>query len=385
MPATKSLSRGTCASTLLPTIRSAPPALARPACAAERLAEELDQRRHADASRPRAPPYPKDRCRAPGCPLSTKVLQQVAVVARELDHETVRAEPEPPARHVGVAPRRAPASRPSTTRNRRSCRTAPPAPRRNRPAPACTPRTPWRAADSASRRRASASDARNAFDGGCRPRSAMVTDKPAAACAAARLPDRLIASCSALPKLPRRGARVPQGVQVLLVAQGVHRLPEAPMHPGGELAVGRQDSPSAPSPKRCRAPSISSSTLGSSTKKPPLIRPPSACGFSSKDIACAPSITTRPKRAGGRTQATVALQAALLVKGDLRGDIDVRQAVAVGHAERLAGIRDICRPAAAGRRSCVSSPVSTSVTFHGSLRQSWYSTRLPAMSKVTSA
>src|SRR5580658_6907446 len=33
----------------------------------------------------------------------------------------------------------------------------------------------------------------------------------------------------------------------------------------------------------------------------------------------------------------------------------------------------------------VSSPVSTRVTFQGSLRQSWYSTRFASMSKVTSA
>ena len=33
----------------------------------------------------------------------------------------------------------------------------------------------------------------------------------------------------------------------------------------------------------------------------------------------------------------------------------------------------------------LSSPVSTNVTFQGSLRQSWYSTRFSVMSKVTSA
>ena len=47
----------------------------------------------------------------------------------------------------------------------------------------------------------------------------------------------------------------------------------------------------------------------------------------------------RPKRAGGRTQATVALQPALLMEGDFGADVDVRQAVAVGHAERLARVQ----------------------------------------------
>src|ERR1700736_3683126 len=43
-----------------------------------------------------------------------------------------------------------------------------------------------------------------------------------------------------LPQFPRRRAALPQRIQVLLVAQRIHGLPEAPMHPGGQLTVRSQ-------------------------------------------------------------------------------------------------------------------------------------------------
>jgi len=92
MPATKSLSRGTWARTLLPMIRSA------------RRPSEASQCRHADLlgrSGHRIRRIDAEHGYAP----VDEVLQQVAVVAGEFHHETVRAEPEPPDRHVGVAPR----------------------------------------------------------------------------------------------------------------------------------------------------------------------------------------------------------------------------------------------------------------------------------------
>ena len=89
MPATKSLRSGTCASTLLPMIRSArlPSATSRSASVG---AEELHQRRHV---------APAGGLGHVGGRLDAQhrhaqrqeVLQQVAVVAGELDDEAVRA------------------------------------------------------------------------------------------------------------------------------------------------------------------------------------------------------------------------------------------------------------------------------------------------------
>src|ERR1700679_125963 len=70
----------------------------------------------------------------------------------------------------------------------------------------------------------------------------MVTDKcPPQARQEVTGPDigSLAASLS-LPQLPRRRTAVPQRVQMLLVARGVHGLPKAAMHPGAQLPLGRQ-------------------------------------------------------------------------------------------------------------------------------------------------
>src|SRR5579859_92637 len=76
-------------------------------------------------------------------------------------------------------------------------------------------------------------DGRKAFDGGCRPRSAMVAaSRPPHARQWVTGPAILPLS---LPELPWRRARVPQRVQMLLVAQRIHGLPKAAMHPGREL------------------------------------------------------------------------------------------------------------------------------------------------------
>ena len=69
---------------------------------ASALAEELHQRRHADLLR-----SARDRIRRidaeHGNAHLEEVLEEIAVVAGELHHETVRAEREPLARHLGVA------------------------------------------------------------------------------------------------------------------------------------------------------------------------------------------------------------------------------------------------------------------------------------------
>src|SRR5262249_16340267 len=55
------------------------------------------------------------------------------------------------------------------------------------------------------------------------------------------------------------------------------------------------------------SPSIRSSTSGESTKKPPLIQPPSPLGFSWKLVTSVSSSTSAPKRPGGCTAVSVAL------------------------------------------------------------------------------
>ena len=92
MPATKSLRSGTWASTLLPTIRSAVAALG-----AQRLgqrdAEELDPGR--DALGERDLGHVRGGLDAEhGHAERQEMLQQIAVVARQLDHQAVRAERE---------------------------------------------------------------------------------------------------------------------------------------------------------------------------------------------------------------------------------------------------------------------------------------------------
>ena len=169
MPATKSLRSGTWASTLLPSSRSA--ATRRAAAVRGRRAEELDARRDPLAIgdvghvRRRLDAQHRD-------PGAAEVLQQVAVVARDLDDQARRAQPE-----LRDHPRRSGGSaRPSCrvrTRSRRSRRRSPrgsrtaragpassarrrtPAAGRSAPSrwPARPPRSCWRAESCRDRRR----------------------------------------------------------------------------------------------------------------------------------------------------------------------------------------------------------------------------------------
>ncbi len=117
-------------------------------------------------------------------------------------------------------------------------------------------------------------------------------------------------------------------------------------------------------------PSISSSTLGSRTKNPPLIRPPSAVGFSSKEATRVPL----------RHDAAEARRRPHAGHGGL--------AAMTRHGRRVprrcrcwpGRLRRSCKTVRRHSSTCatcssrppvmLSSPVSTSVTFHGSLRQS---------------
>src|SRR5580704_16517252 len=84
----------------------------------------------------------------------------------------------------------------------------------------------------------SACESRKALEAGCSPRSAIVTvRRPPHARQPATGPT--IGGLS-FPQFPRRRAAFPQRVQVLLVAQSVHGLPEPAVHPGGQLTLRGQ-------------------------------------------------------------------------------------------------------------------------------------------------
>ena len=105
MPATNPLRSGTCASTLLPTTRSAARPSARSSHGDHGLKNECPG---AHALRVRHFRHVLGRLDAEdGDALCDEVLEQVAVVAAELDHEAVRVQLEPGADRVGVGARMA--------------------------------------------------------------------------------------------------------------------------------------------------------------------------------------------------------------------------------------------------------------------------------------
>ena len=93
MPPTKSLRSGTWASTLLPTMRSAGLAFG-DQLLGELDAEELDPRRHALARSAPAATLARRLDAEHRHAERQEMLQQIAVVAGELDHEAVRAQAE---------------------------------------------------------------------------------------------------------------------------------------------------------------------------------------------------------------------------------------------------------------------------------------------------
>src|ERR1700679_3425686 len=77
----------------------------------------------------------------------------------------------------------------------------------------------------------------NALEAGCIPKSAIVTARrPPQARHTETSPTMKLS----LPQLPRCRAAFPQRIQMLLIAQRVHGLPEAPMHPRRQLPIRRQ-------------------------------------------------------------------------------------------------------------------------------------------------
>ena len=122
---------------------------------------------------------------------------------------------------------------------------------------------------------------------------------------------------------------------MLLVAQGVHRLPEPAVNPGRELAVSRQVFQRFILPYRLRTldqfqharlehekTAVDQSALGLR-----LLLEGDRLATLGHHAAEA---RRRPYAGDGR------LATPLRVEGDFRADIDVRQAVAVRHAEGLA-------------------------------------------------
>ncbi len=251
----KSFRSGTCARTLLPTIETGPPSVTGEALG--RLpAEEGHERRHTallrvlgDIGR-RVDAEERDA-------RSDEVLEEVAVVRRELDDEIVLAQREPltdhldvvarvldPRRRVGrvvgvvgedvLRLRRTPrAERGSSARRRRreAGRTA--------PSPGSRPA------------------GRKLWHGGDMPRSTTRQAQRSAAEAARRyLRSPRTPSCSrharVVPDLPRCTIRRPHRLEVHAIAECVHRVPEPVVLVRGKLPVARELPQRLLPPKRCR-------------------------------------------------------------------------------------------------------------------------------------
>ena len=110
-----------------------------------------------------------------------------------------------------------------------------------------------------------------------------------------------------LPHLPRRRARRPRALRGSACRAACPSACQKPVVlEGRQLASRARGAPAARAPRRCRRPRCSRPTSGESTKKPPLIQPPSPCGFSWKPRTRSPSSCSAPNRPGGCTAVTVA-------------------------------------------------------------------------------
>ena len=94
-----------------------------------------------------------------------------------------------------------------------------------------------------------------------------------------------------------------------------------------------------------------------------MIQPPSPTGFSREGGDRVADQLERAEAARGAHRGDGRLPAVAAVELDRGADVDVADAVAVGQAESLVVAADIATRLAAARRSCVSGPVSTSVTL----------------------
>ena len=150
-----------------------------------------------------------------------------------------------------------------------------------------------------------------------------------------------------------QGARPsPDLLEIVAVAQRIHRLEEAFVAKAAQLAVFGQLLERLLLPDRLRRPRGSAPISGESTKKPPLTKPPSPLGFSRKPVTRSPSQFEHaepPRRIDGRDGRQSAVRA---VESDGGRDVDVGDAVAVGQAEGVAldVFQDAREPAARHRR-----------------------------------
>ena len=105
-----------------------------------------------------------------------KILEQVAVVAGQFDHQARTPQRETPARHVAIRL----GMRQPVVRVRREIHVIAEqflrARRRSPAAPACRSHRPWHAADNVSPAEMPPGSSMKAFDAGCSPRSAIVTE-----------------------------------------------------------------------------------------------------------------------------------------------------------------------------------------------------------------
>ncbi len=139
-----------------------------------------------------------------------------------------------------------------------------------------------------------------------------------------------------LTATPFQGAfRGPELLEEALLAQRVHRLPEAVVVVRHQLSSCGERFERKLASQGVSSPAIRSRTSRWRTKKPPLIQPSVACGFSVKAVTLSPSSQRPPKRAGGRTAVSVASfpWARWYARRPLH--VDVGHAVPVGHHEGL--------------------------------------------------
>ena len=137
-----------------------------------------------------------------------------------------------------------------------------------------------------------------------------------------------------LPRLPLCATCVPHLVKVGLVTQSIPAFPEPGMAVRPELA-GRDQARRALSSMTLPAVGIWLNTVGSQTKKPPLIQEPSPWGFSKKrfTLPCSVRFLNVPKRHPVESVDHRHGASMLPVIGEQGFEIDIAHAIAIGKHE----------------------------------------------------
>ena len=164
------------------------------------------------------------------------------------------------------------------------------------------------------------------------PRLSQPPLKPVWPVTRTRLPDQVPAFTSTSTALP--AATIPRG------GGGRAACPSAARSPRGDRRrVARRwpNSGAALLPSGWPAPGMYSRTDRSSTKKPPLIKPPSPAGFSLKARTASRFELQRSEAAGRRDGHDRRLLSVLTVESDFGSDVDVGDAVAVSNRRAHSG------------------------------------------------